>query len=100
MPGNEIGETEALLGLAQRSGEAFDAAVKAQASLKTGRDRSLAAWVVIGVYAAAVLAFIGYLIDRGICCREETYSEIAEVIKTAVLPVVTLVIGYYFGSSK
>jgi hypothetical protein len=31
---------------------------------------------------------------------DDTFGNMAEIIKIAVVPVVTLVIGYYFGSTK
>ena len=56
-------------------------------------------WVV-RLYAFSVAVSIGYLIYRGIWGKEDTITSISEIIKIAVIPILTLVIGYYFGSSK
>jgi hypothetical protein len=56
-------------------------------------------WVV-RLYALAVAVTLGYLIFRGIWLKEDTIVNISEIIKIAILPILTLVIGYYFGSSK
>jgi hypothetical protein len=56
-------------------------------------------WVV-SLYAFSVAVSIGYLIYRGIWGKEDTIASISEIIKIAVIPILTLVIGYYFGSSK
>ena len=56
-------------------------------------------WVV-RLYAIAVAMTLGYLIFRGIWFKEDTIMNISEIIKIAIIPILTLVIGYYFGSSK
>ena len=56
-------------------------------------------WVV-RLYAISVAVSIGYLIFRGIWLKEDTITNISEIIKIAIIPILTLVIGYYFGSSK
>ena len=56
-------------------------------------------WVV-RLYAIAVAMTFGYLIFRGIWFKEDTIMNISEIIKIAIIPILTLVIGYYFGSSK
>jgi hypothetical protein len=56
-------------------------------------------WVV-RLYAFAVAVTLGYLIFRGIWLKEDTIMNISEIIKIAIIPILTLVIGYYFGSSK
>ena len=56
-------------------------------------------WVV-RLYAIAVGITLGYLIVRGIWLKEDTIMNISEIIKIAIIPILTLVIGYYFGSSK
>jgi hypothetical protein len=56
-------------------------------------------WVV-RLYAIAVGITLAYLIVRGIWLKEDTIMNISEIIKIAIIPILTLVIGYYFGSSK
>jgi hypothetical protein len=56
-------------------------------------------WVV-RLYAIAIAITLGYLIFRGIWLKEDTIMNISEIIKIAIIPILTLVIGYYFGSSK
>jgi hypothetical protein len=48
----------------------------------------------------SVAAVILYLIVRGISGREDAFDDIFEVVKVAVIPIVTLVIGYYFAAEK
>jgi hypothetical protein len=52
------------------------------------------------LYCLAVGLSILYLFVKGICCGQDNSNDISEIIKTAVLPIVTPVIGYYFGSDK
>src|SRR4029078_3969736 len=56
-------------------------------------------WVV-RLYAIAIAITLGYLIFRGIWLKEDTIMNISEIIKIAIIPILTRVIGYYFGSSK
>jgi hypothetical protein len=56
-------------------------------------------WVV-RLYAIAIAVTILYLIIRGIWFKEDTITNISEIIKIGIIPILTLVIGYYFGSSK
>jgi hypothetical protein len=37
---------------------------------------------------------------RGFVSQEMVFDSFTEVMKIAVIPIVTLVIGYYFGSEK
>ena len=41
-----------------------------------------------------------YLLYRGFFYQEKVFDSFAEVIKIAIVPIVTLVIGYYFGTEK
>ena len=41
-----------------------------------------------------------YLIGRTLWWHEDRFADISEIIKIAVIPIVTLVIGYYFGTSR
>jgi hypothetical protein len=67
-------------------------------------DRSIIARVILYVYAGAIT--IGFVLIglRGVGAKPDDWKEIAsnagDLIKTAVLPIVTLVLGYYFGKSK
>jgi hypothetical protein len=45
-------------------------------------------------------AIILYLIVRSISGSEDAFDNIFEVVKVAVIPIVTLVIGYYFAAEK
>ena len=96
----EINQTEALLREADQSEEKLQANVNATNRARIGRDRSHIVWCVMGVYAFAIVLAVAYLFYRGIICNEPVFSDLSELIKVAILPVVTLVIGYYFGSAK
>ena len=64
---------------------------------RRGRDRT---WIVRGVlvlYVVSIAVSIGYQIIRG---DEDASAGISETIKIGVIPMFTLVIGYYFGTAK
>jgi len=56
--------------------------------------------IVFGIYSGVIAATVIYLLYRGIYRNEPVFDSLTEVIKIAVIPIVTLVIGYYFGSEK
>src|SRR5262245_32969944 len=55
---------------------------------------------VMGIYGFSMLICLVYLGYRGIYSNEDVYDNIAEIIKVAVVPVVTFVIGYYFACER
>lgn len=67
-------------------------------------DRSRVASIIMIVYATVIAVGLLLFIIRA--CRADAkdewsdlLKEAADLIKTAVLPIVTLVLGYYFGKS-
>jgi hypothetical protein len=65
-----------------------------------GKDRSYIARLIICLYCAVVVTIALYLCYRGVFGNENVAGDLAELLKIGVLPIVTLVIGFYFGSSR
>ena len=70
-------------------------------------DRSFIARTIMYVYAGAIVVgflFLAVLAGFAWYAASDDWKTIAadavDIIKTAVLPIVTLVLGYYFGKSK
>lgn len=64
-------------------------------------DRSFIVRWVVYLYVGSIGIAIVYLaVVQGLRWSEHCPDGIAELIKVAVVPVVTLVIGYYFGTSR
>ena len=55
---------------------------------------------VVYAYLAVLLGSALYLIARSLWCGGDVFASLLEIIKTGFLPIVTLVIGYRFGSSS
>jgi uncharacterized membrane protein len=55
---------------------------------------------VMAIYAFAIFGCVLYLGYRGIYFNEDVFDNVAEIIKVAVVPVVTFVIGYYFACER
>ena len=55
---------------------------------------------VMAIYGFSIFVCILYLGYRGIYSNEDVFDSIAEIIKVAVVPVVTFVIGYYFACER
>jgi hypothetical protein len=64
------------------------------------RDRSqISKWLVL-LYCLVVGGTAAYLIFRGAAFGEAVFSSLAELIKVAVVPVIALVLGFYYGASR
>jgi hypothetical protein len=64
------------------------------------RSRALISKLVVCGYLAA-LAVIGlYLCYRAYYFGDRVFDELIEVLKVGVIPIVTFVIGHYFGSAE
>ena len=64
-------------------------------------DRSFIVRWVVWLYVGSIGVAIVYLgVVQGLRWNEDFLDGISELIKVAVVPVVTLVIGYYFGTSR
>ncbi len=74
---------------------AIDASVGREAE-----DRSWIARAILWVFVGTILAILALLLVDGVMTKEWgiVTERAADLIKTAVLPVVTLVLGFYFGS--
>ena len=65
-------------------------------------DRSLIAKMVMAVYVGAVSLYLGWLVGHGLSGPGDfsaVSNSLSDLNKTAVVPIVTLVLGYYFGRS-
>jgi uncharacterized membrane protein YadS len=54
----------------------------------------------MSIYVFAVVVAVVYAAWDGVRQDAQAFANITEIIKVAILPVVTLVIGYYFGTQK
>ena len=100
MPDSDIDRVEALIGQAVAKEPNLDGAIKARNSLRVGRDRSIIVVLVFSVYVGMIGAIVLYLGYRAYMFQEKIFDNLTEMLKIAVVPIVTLVIGYYFGTEK
>jgi len=72
--------------------------VQAEGEQRRNRDRSFIVYTVVGLYAAAISLAVIYLLIRGWWSGSNVFDNLMEIVKVAILPILTLVIGYYFGT--
>jgi hypothetical protein len=73
-----------------------------RAGSRADKDRTKIAVTIMFVFAGSVTAGLLLLVARGFANPykwPEVTKDAADLIKTAVLPIVTLMLGYYFGTS-
>ena len=97
---NEIEEAQALVRSVEPGRVGLDHLLATVNTVKRARERKLLVYFVGGLYVFSVGVTIVYLIVRSFCRNEDAFDNIFEIIKVAVIPVVTFVIGYYFASEK
>ena len=107
-------DLQALLAQSRSSVDGSDAQIQTaseQNQVRMGQDRSRIALIIIGTYALAILGAILFIVatvpdctDPSCTGDESAWNQQAELlmslIVTAVVPVVTLMLGFYFGSEK
>ncbi len=86
--------------LLQRQNLYRDTSAGVTAERQEAEDRSWIAKRIIQIFVGAVAAVLILLLLQGVLKGEwsTVASQAADLIKTAVLPIVTLVLGFYFGS--
>jgi hypothetical protein len=100
VPEDDIGRIEASIRQAEAGESTLDSAIKARNRLRAGKDRSIIVLVVFIVYILVIAAIVGYLLYRAVAFQENVFNSFSEILKIAVVPIVTLVIGYYFGTER
>jgi hypothetical protein len=73
-----------------------------RAGTRADKDRTKIAVTIMGVFAGSVAVSLLLLTVRGFAnpfAWVDVTKDVADVIKTSVLPIVTLMLGYYFGTS-
>jgi hypothetical protein len=97
---DEIQQVEARLERLPAGEERLSETLKAFTERRHVADRSFIVKCVVSLYVAAIAAAILYLLIRGLWASEDRFKDISEMIKIGVIPVLTLVIGYYFGTER
>jgi hypothetical protein len=97
---NEFQQILDQIGTAKTGEKSLDQAMKHWTERKQRKDRSFIVVCVVGLYVFSIVVAILYLIGRALWCGEDHFRDVSELIKVAVIPVLTLVIGYYFGTSR
>jgi hypothetical protein len=96
---NEIEQAEAELAQTPASQEQLDAAVLHDQHART-KDRTFIVRWIVGVYVGSLIVAGFYLSLRTFIDHEYRFKDIWELIKVGVIPILTLVVGYYFGAER
>ena len=92
--------------------EEVERSVSAENSRRVGRDRSWIALIIILTYGASILGFAVYVVVTAPTCPpgadacdpfsvwERQGKLLFDLVITAVLPIVTLMLGFYFGTES
>lgn len=91
----------------------YERQTAAENSRRVGRDRSWIAKTIVGTYGVAVIGMLAYIAfsmpdcpttGAGSCDAMASWQVQAkllfDLIVTAVLPIVTLMLGFYFGTES
>lgn len=64
------------------------------------RFRAGVARIILAGYMVVIALATLYLLYRGVVRGEAVFPDLMELLKVAVIPIVTFVIGHYFGSGE
>ena len=78
----------------------LEAAIRVHKALADTRVRSHITLLVIRCYVIGLGLILAYIAIRGLNTPDDVFDNLIEVIKVGILPVVMLILGYYFGSSS
>lgn len=87
--------------LSSATSQAASAVQAISGTSQADADRSWIARQIIKIFVTVIAAVLVLLATQGVMTGEwgTVAAQAAELIKTAVLPIVTLVLGYYFGQA-
>src|SRR3981189_2740545 len=63
-------------------------------------DRSIIAKLIVRLYVFVVSVALLYLVIVGWKFGSYVFPDVMELLKVAVIPIVTLALGYYFGTKS
>jgi sterol desaturase/sphingolipid hydroxylase (fatty acid hydroxylase superfamily) len=75
----------------------FESEIKAKSDT---RNRDLIVKCVVLAYVSSIVAIMAYLLFVGFPPNANSFQNMSEILKIGVIPIVTLVIGHYFGSKS
>ena len=96
----KVEDIEALVRRRDTSEAELGDALGKAAQVKREKDRGTISLIIALAYVGTLVAIFGYLLYRGISCNEDVFPNLIETLKIGVIPIITFVIGHYFGSSK
>ena len=80
--------------------QSLDELIRLRTTLSQESTRGTVTKIIIWVYAASIGATLLYLFVRYAVDGTNAFADGFELIKVAIIPVVTFVVGYYYGISK
>ena len=78
----------------------FEIEIAAGKAKSDTRNRDLIVMCVILAYVSSIIVIMVYLLLVGWPPNANSFQNMSEILKIGVIPIVTLVIGHYFGSKS
>jgi hypothetical protein len=97
---DEFDKTQSRFRQAETGEQTLERTLRALSEHRRTIDRSFIVKSVVYLYTFSVGLSVLYLVYRGILNNEDRFTKVSELIKIGVVPILTLVIGYYFGTER
>jgi hypothetical protein len=97
---DEFDKTQSRFRQAETGEQTLERTLRALSEHRGTIDRSFIVKSVVYLYTFSVGLSVLYLIGRGLLSNEDHFDDVSELIKVGVVPVLTLVVGYYFGTER
>ena len=78
----------------------LDDVIQAHSVISREQVRWKVARLIIGAYVIIIVISVLYLMIRSFITGVDEFPNMIELVKIAVIPVVTFVLGYYYGTSS
>jgi hypothetical protein len=97
---DEFDRIENRFGQGETGAQALEKTLQALGQHRRTTDRSFIVKCVVYLYVFSVGLSVLYLIGSGLLNNEDRFDDVSELVKVGVVPILTLVVGYYFGTER
>lgn len=97
---NDLDKLENLIRQNEGSNAALTDVFEAFGQFRENLDRWKIARLVVWLYVLTIGVIVLYLVLRYWFSGEDVYPQLSDTMKVSVVPVLTFVLGYYYGTAR
>jgi len=98
--GYDLDELERLISQSEGGNATLSDVFAAFGQFRANLDRWKIARLVVWLYALTIGVIVFYLVVRYWFAGEDVYPQLSDTMKVSIVPVLTFVLGYYYGTAR